>query len=374
MKNIRLRIWLPALLAGILLSMGSVLFFTAPRDTSTDYKFLSLLAETTSLIDSNYVDAVSPGEKMPGAFDAMLKSLDKLSSYLDAEKTKVYSLFLQGKAAGIGVCGLKLFNFFTLTAVEPGSTADRAGLKKGDIIKAVNGQSLYSLSYWSMAMSLFSVFPQEIELIVLKKNENKPARVNLITEILPPGKLWQEKEIVVVSLTKVDAVSVSTLQRNFAAKKPSPIIFDLRKYVGGDFNSFKAVCRLLFKENTLRLKTRKGIEDHRLGSADHALYRAAVIIDESTILYNELLAALFKKDGHALLGIRTSGCASFLQSFPFSDGSSLVLTTGTFAIGSDSVGRIGIEPTIAIKEENMGRVYDIAGDALKKVNDKKEKV
>jgi len=58
-----------------------------------------------SLIDSDYVDTIRPDDKMPGAFDALLKSLDKLSSYLDSEKTRIFNLFLQAKHPGSGFTG-----------------------------------------------------------------------------------------------------------------------------------------------------------------------------------------------------------------------------------------------------------------------------
>ena len=65
-------------------------------------------------------------------------------------------------------------NYFYITDIAAGSFAEKAGLKAGDIIKAINGKSIYSQTFWEMYLALLSSNSKNISVVLLKtKNGDK---------------------------------------------------------------------------------------------------------------------------------------------------------------------------------------------------------
>jgi len=107
----------------IFLLLGGKRIFNPHSEIEKEYRYLTLFSEVVSLVKTSYVEAVDTQEKFPGAFSAMLGSLDPFSSYLDAEKTETYHSYQQGEFYGCGIYGAKrmvLNTIFILQMWMPG--------------------------------------------------------------------------------------------------------------------------------------------------------------------------------------------------------------------------------------------------------------
>jgi carboxyl-terminal processing protease len=344
-------------------------------ETEREYKYLSLFSEVVSIVKTNYVEAIDASDKFPGAFSSMLGSLDPFSSYLDASKTRTYRAYLDGKFDGCGIYGAKVLNYFLITDVTPGSTADRAGIKPGNTIKSVNGEGFYSVSFWEMYLSLLSPEPRPVEIVLFENNRRDTKRITLQTEPIESRTtirpLPNQKDIFRVNLTRFDDEAVTLLRdritrhREAHPGKTLKLIIDLRRYTCGDFNAFKEIVNLLFKKPllvTIKFKDRE--EDFLLGAEETVNYNAVVIINRSTRMYAELLASLFRNSGApaqrpaALVGTTTQGFVSKLKHIQMEDGSSILLTEGLFLLDGKSAALVGINPDIVIKDDEAGDILD----------------
>ena len=353
----------------IFLLLGGKRIFNPHSEIEKEYRYLTLFSEVVSLVKTSYVEAVDTQEKFPGAFSAMLGSLDPFSSYLDAEKTETYHSYQQGEFYGCGIYGAKRMNYFYITDVDAGSSAEKAGLKVGDIIKAVNGKSIYSQSFWEMYLALLSSKPRNIEVGLLKTKNRDAKKINLPMEVIKPRTIVKplQKNILLVKLPRFDTAAALLLKNRLTTRyKPLKLIIDLRKYSGGDFESFKKIINLFFKGPvllTLKLKDKE--EDFLLGSKEALDYKAVVIINKSTRMYGELLASLFRQSGAvaqrpaSLVGTSTQGFISKLKTIPLEDGSSILLTEGLFWLNGSPTASKGVEPDILIKDK-------VSGDIIKK--------
>jgi carboxyl-terminal processing protease len=342
---------------------------TQPQSESEkEYRYLSLFSEVVTLVKTRYVEAVNTKDKFPGAFSAMLCSLDPYSSYLDAEKTEIYRSFQKGQFYGCGIYGAKYGNYFYITDVAAGSSAEKEGLKNGDIIKAVNGKSIYAHSFWEMYLSLLSTKPQNIEAVLLKTKERDAKKITLQMELIEPRTTIKtlQKNILLVKLSRFDSAAALLLKDRLTTQnKPLKLIIDLRRYTGGEFESFKKIINLFFKGPillTLKLKDKE--EDFLLGSREALEYKAVVIINRSTRMYGELLAALFKQAGAvaqrptSLVGTSTQGFISKLKAIHLEDGSSILLTEGLFLLNGKSTASKGVVPDIVIKGKASGEIIE----------------
>lgn len=146
MKNKNLQVWFPfffslSMVAGMFL--GYQLHQKMPwaggllQSTSRGQ-----LQEVLDLVKGRYVDDVNTDSLRESAIDEMLSHLDPHSLYIPAKELSAVNEDLAGKFEGIGV----EFNIFEdtvhiITVLKDGPS-DRAGLKAGDQLVAVEGKSI----------------------------------------------------------------------------------------------------------------------------------------------------------------------------------------------------------------------------------------
>lgn len=376
------RVLIPAVILffAFVLLLADKIIFKADSQVDKEYRNLALFSEVAAQVKTNYVEEVNPVEKFPGAFSAMLSSLDPYSSYLDAAKTKTYLAYRSGRYCDCGIYGAKVLNYFFITDVSPDSPAGRAGLKQGDMIKAVNDISIYAHSFWEMYLSLLSPEPQNIQLTLFnKKNPRDTKKIELQTRLtdMRTTVTTIQNDILVVKLSRFDAAAVTLLKELPAAyganpvhkNKPLKLLIDLRNYCGGDSESFKQIAGLFFKNKiALTLQLKKGKEDifPDVKGKKVPEYKAVIIINSSTRMYGELLAAIFKNPGAGntpplpvtFVGTSTQGFITELTHFPIADGSSILVTSGLYLLNGKPTASKGIKPDIVINEKDTDRIMD----------------
>ena len=103
-------------------------------------KNLEILNEIYQRLDLMYVDTLEANEVIGDGINSMLQSLDPYTVYYPEEKLKEFKYFLSGSYAGIGSIIKYNYQIGRVVIDEPyeGMPAAEAGLKRGDIILAVD--------------------------------------------------------------------------------------------------------------------------------------------------------------------------------------------------------------------------------------------
>ena len=367
MKNFRpAAMAIPILLIILLTTSGGK--WPLPKDEDPS-PYHSLLNEVATLVKSEYVEPVDPDVKMTGALIGLVKSLDQGSAFFSPEQTRHYELLRQGRLLGIGVCGQSRNGYFWISGVWPGSPAQKAGLQKGDLIKAVDGRSLYGLTHWAMLLALNTEKSQTLKIQIFREGAPKPEeRVVQSGWVEPASSLERiNHSRYRLRLTRIDRDAVELVAARMPRQKNLQLIIDLRGGGGGDRLSFQELTRqLLPAEKNMLLARKGGRESLGIGSPQHLECRKVVLCDASTVFYGELLAALFKKNQTALIGEKTSGLVSELKLFSLADGSSVLLTVGNFILDNQPIGPGGIVPTIDCNGKMAGELNRLIDAALAK--------
>jgi len=363
----------------IFISVGGLQLFHPSKKPSKAPDFVSFFSDTTSLVKDEYVERINPAEKFPKAFSGLLGELDKFSTYLEPSQTEIYNLYIQNKTCTCGIYGIRLSGYFLITDVLEGSPAQKAGVEPGYIIRMINGKSIFGLSYWQMLLSLLSVQPREIELIICKELTDIPKEIKLRTVLPQDHSLFKplEKDIFLLTLPRIDNEHISYLEKRFKKDippgKPLKLIIDLRHYDNGDLESFLRLSRLLFTHSVSLTLKKKNVNQMLFPFSENGRkYDAVVIVDKSTIMYGELLAHLFhanrqngKMGNITLIGDKTRGFASELVQIVLEDGSSILLTEGFFYLNEKNPAKTGVEPDIKIKSNASSTILDRCISILK---------
>src|SRR5271169_3064023 len=103
---------------------------------------LLMISAILGLVEENYAGDVDPDKAVYGAIDGMLRTLDPHSKFFDPKAFTSLREDQRGRYYGIGITVTTRFG--KVMVVSPAfkdSPAERAGLKVGDVISQVNGES-----------------------------------------------------------------------------------------------------------------------------------------------------------------------------------------------------------------------------------------
>src|SRR2546430_6502471 len=110
------------------------------RDPAT--KALSVFSEVFSLTRGNYVDPTDSKTLLEGAYDGMSDALDPFSYYVPASSMAAYKAQQAAGAASPGIVFARRGGYPYVVGPVPGSPADKAGIKAGDLLDSVDGKTL----------------------------------------------------------------------------------------------------------------------------------------------------------------------------------------------------------------------------------------
>lgn len=94
----------------------------------------------------NYVDPIDPDKLMEGAAAGMVRDLDPYTEFMPEEQMSSFELLTTGKYGGVGSLIRKKGDYIIIAQPYKGSPADRAGLKIGDKIVAIDGKDAKGFS------------------------------------------------------------------------------------------------------------------------------------------------------------------------------------------------------------------------------------
>ncbi|HUG94256.1 MAG TPA: S41 family peptidase [Planctomycetaceae bacterium] len=150
-SNARVGVW--RLVAAVLLALAALPLSAAdaerPQPKDADYyELMKVFVDTFEQIDRNYVTDVDRRELMEAAIKGMMVRLDPYSSFIGPEEVEDFERVVEQKFGGIGIQVNIDPESERLTVVSPlpGTPAYKAGVRAGDVIEEIEGQSTKGFS------------------------------------------------------------------------------------------------------------------------------------------------------------------------------------------------------------------------------------
>ena len=122
--------------------LSSIFLFNFSQDYFEVSKNLDIFNTLYRELNSAYVDETKPGQLMKTGIEAMLASLDPYTNYYTENDVEDYKYLTTGEYGGIGALIQDVNKKITITEPYENFAAFNAGLRAGDEIIEINGQSL----------------------------------------------------------------------------------------------------------------------------------------------------------------------------------------------------------------------------------------
>jgi carboxyl-terminal processing protease len=327
------------------------------NSTEETYRDLGVYSEVLNRIRQEYVAEPDLKKVTDGAIHGLLESLDPYSTYLTAEQYQAYLQHPEPGPADVGIFLSKRMGYATVVAVLPGSPAEKAGIKPGDLIDEIDSTPARELSVLQLERLLAGQAGTNVTVSVVREARSEPQSITATRAILnyPPVVTKMADEgtgyLRIASFNKGKAQEISSKLSELEAQGARKIVLDLRNCAGGNVQEAVDTASLFLDKGLVTYLSgqrfaRQELEVHPKGSVSKL--PLAVLINQSTAGPSELVAAavLGNKRGE-VVGVRSFGVGVFQKPIPVGDGSALLLSVAKY-YGPDgkAIHDNGVNPTV----------------------------
>lgn len=355
---------------------GGSLFSQLPwnkneSDVPTTEEIFAPFWEAWDIVHRDYIDQpVDDVALMRGAIRGMLAALgDQHTSYMDPVEFDQANQPLNGSYEGIGAFVDTTQEYLTIISPMPNSPAEKAGLKPGDKIIAVDAEDITSLAPDLVLRRVLGPAGTVVVLTIQRDGVPEPidftitrAKIDLASVY---GEMLEDENIAYVQITTFGERTREELRgslEELLAQNPDGLILDLRYNGGGYLNTAIDVISEFIPKDELVM-----IEDY--GNGQRELYYSrdgglateiplVVLVNEGSASASEITAgAIQDLDRGLLVGTTTFGKGSVQNWIPLKNeqGAVRVTIARWYTPDERQIHEVGIEPdfSVEISEEDV---------------------
>jgi len=325
---------------------------------------LETVKQVWNIIFDDYVDRdhLDPDTLSEGAIEGMLEALDDpYSSYLDAETHQLGLSSLEGELEGIGAQVAIRDEQITIIAPIANSPAAAAGIRAGDVVLEIDGQSTAEMSLAEAVLNIRGPKGTSVRLLILHQDESEPEEIEIVRDKieLPSVHFEMREDIAYINITHFSghtSEELSATLESMTREEIRGIILDLRSNPGGILEIVVDVTSYFLPEGVVVSVVDNRKEQTALEVNPKELITdlpMVVLVDSFSASGSEVLAGALQDYGRATIaGSQTFGKGSVNVLHKLKDGSGLFITTARWLTPN---GRLiegeGIKPDIELELE-----------------------
>ena len=335
-----------------------------PTPSPTGTSPMDVFLQAWGIVQEHWVDRQSLNQRdlAYGAIAGLVSALGDTghSRFLTPDQLKQSTTDLSGKFQGIGAVVTDQSGKLVIASVLDNSPAQKAGIVPEDVIVAVNGESVEGLTLSQVTDKIRGPAGTSVRLGVIHKGQTTPTEIAVVRAEIPV----QSVTWTMVPGTKVADIQVSQFAENTntqlvnvlntaKAAGVTGIILDLRYNYGGYlYEGVDVASQFLTSGNVLIERDANGKEKpYPVKSGGVATkIPLVVLVNGGTASAAEIVSGALQDHKRGLLvGEKTFGAGTVLETFKLSDGSALLLGTSEWLTpDGHRIWKVGITPNITV--------------------------
>lgn len=327
---------------------------SALSDSSTVQKLNYL----ENLIDEEYLDKKDEDSLREGLYAGLLSGLkDPYSTYYTAEQYKELKTSNEGSYVGIGAVLQKSEDGGAqIVQLYEGGSGEQAGLKKGDVLKAVDGEDVTEKETSDIASMIKESDKDSVTLTILREGEEKTQDIKVEirdVEIQTVSHEMLDDETGYIRISEFSEVTSDQYKKAFEDLEKSgmtKLVVDLRDNPGGLLDAVCGVLRQILPEGLIVYTEDKNgkREEEKCDGKNELKMPLSVLVNGNSASASEIFAGAVKDYGIGnIVGTTTYGKGVVQTIQPLNDGSAVKITIAKYYTpkGND-INKKGITPDV----------------------------
>ena len=356
------------LITGALITLEIAKPISANESTvsKSTYEHLSLFGDIFDRIREKYVEEVNDEELIRAAINGMLTSLDPHSSYLPPNDFDQMKVQTRGEFGGLGIEVTQDEGYVKVVSPIDDTPAFRAGIKSGDLITAVDGQSLLGMSLDEAVKVMRGPVGSEIILTIFRETIEEPYDVTIIRDtiklVVVRHRLEGDTGYVRLSTFNdqtykgLEKAVKSMIKEAGGIKNINGFVLDLRNNPGGLLSqAIKVSDAFLDKGEIVSTRSKHKGEGDRFNAMRGDITKGkpiVVMINGGSASASEIVAGALQDHRRAIiLGTKSFGKGSVQTIMPLQGNGAIRLTTSRYYTPSGrSIQAVGVVPDVLVEQ------------------------
>lgn len=318
--------------------------------------------EAWDKLHANYIGELEDKDLYYGAVAGMVRAAnDPYTVFTPPEETKQFEETITGTFSGVGIeIGMRN-GAVTVIAPLKDSPAALAGIIEGDIIIAVDGESLtQNTTLDEVVRKIRGVRGDQVELTVAHEGSSEPDVITIIRDTIKITSVRLEIEDGIAHIAITNFNGDTAKQFTIAAREAKQanvagVIIDVRNNPGGFLESAVDIASHFLPKGQV-VVSEIGRDDKNYTAKGRGLLTdlpVVVVVNGGSASASEILAgALHDQLEAPIIGSKTFGKGSVQEFIKLKDNSSIRITVAKwFTPNGRSINEEGIEPTVSVEQD-----------------------
>jgi carboxyl-terminal processing protease len=344
-------------------------------------KNLDIYATVLKELNINYVDGIQPGNLVETSIKSMLETLDPYTVYIPESDIEDVRFITTGEYGGIGAMIQKRGDWVIISEPYEGKPAQLAGLKAGDKILEVDGQSAKGKTTSELSAILKGQPGTKVTLLIEREGVEEPIEKTFTRETVKIDNIPYygvlRDGFGYIKLTGFTQNAGNEVKKAFLDMKKNNdlkgVILDLRGNGGGLLQEAVNISNIFIDKGQLivstkgKLKSKNFAYKTRMAAVDTDIPLAVLVDDGSASASEIVTGAMQDLDRGVIIGQRTFGKGLVQNVIPLSYNAQMKVTVAKYYIPS---GRCIQEIDYSHKDKNghSGKIADSLITAFKTKN------